>query len=151
MGDADSYQSANRNVRSFGAFHIAIMHTPRGSSCCPRPSNQRYHNQGQNLMPDIKAKTRTKTDQANRYSPFLPPTAEKLAGSAGFDSFTPDRFRGCYLRRWGQWATTRKPRRTSIRRTIERRVRHWQCLNDLRQEATSGELPSPEKWYLTPR
>ena len=38
---------------------VPIMHTPRG--LLPRPSNQRYHNQGQNLMPDIKAKTRTNT------------------------------------------------------------------------------------------
>jgi len=38
---------------------VPIMHTPRG--LLPRPSNQRYHNQGQNLMPDIKGKTRTNT------------------------------------------------------------------------------------------
>jgi hypothetical protein len=51
-----------------------------------------------------------------------------------------------------------------VRRTMERRVRHWQAVNDPNQEVMRGagrvrrseepmfrELPSPDKWFLTPR
>jgi hypothetical protein len=38
-----------------------------------------------------------------------------------------------------------------IRRTLERRIRLWQGLNDPSPEVTFLRGPSPDQWFLTPR
>lgn len=41
--------------------------------------------------------------------------------------------------------------RPGVRRTIERRVRHWQALNDPGQDVMFRQLPSPDQWFVMPR